>query len=112
MSAFVKIVALVGFASMASATHDCESTNTGVAGDCSSGTTCGANFDLSQVFDLAPDMCGHIAGADHVCCSTIHICEPCLEGCDPTFVPDGCVTREDYIAGANDLGAVIITPGL
>ena len=104
MSAFVKIVAFVGFASMASATHDCETTTYGVGGDCSAGTTCGSRFNLAEAFDLSPTMCGEVGSLPHVCCSDTYICQPCLEGCDPTFVPDGCVTLEEYIAGENDFG--------
>ena len=101
MSAFVKIVAFVGFASMASATHDCETTTYGVGGDCSAGTTCGSRFNLAEAFDLSPTMCGEVGSLPHVCCSDTFICQACESGCDPDFE---CVTLEEFIAGENDTG--------
>lgn len=90
MSAFVKIVAFVGFASMASATHDCLQQNLGAPVYCGPIEGCpGNDIDLRNFLDIGTQPCGTHDGVSEPCCTSANVCPPCEYGCDPDFVCDG-----------------------
>ena len=98
MMAFVKFVALIGFASVANANHSCRipGTTTSV-GQCYSpiGSGCAnpERSDLTAFVDL--NGC-----SGYICCTNLEVtlCPPCETGCDPDFSDPNCITFDEYIA--------------
>lgn len=87
MSALVKFVSLVGFASMVNGCVD----NGSQVGICFADCVSSGLVDITEHVDKAgcPDMCCGL--------SQQPVCPPCTLGCDENFNDPTCITYEDYL---------------